>query len=328
DVIGYVRTILLGGGWLGLLAPLAMLPALPALALNALSTSPWMAAGKAHYSGLVLPFIIVGTAAGLGRLRTRPRARAVASGALLVTSLLGYTLEGAGPLAANYAPAALTDHAARAESIAASLPDDAGVSASSTLVPRVSHRSRVYVFPVVLDADYIFLDLQASPAPTSAGDVYLRVNGLLARGDWQVQIADDGLVLLQRGASASSAQAGRPFASGLTGDAGQPPVATADNGVSLISAELAPSPDGGLDVAGPLWILRTRWRATRPLARGTRLQFDVKLRDGEQLDVWDVACLWWNPPEDWTPGEAVTVDVPDIPVREFQSWQAIWSTDT
>ncbi|MBV8716087.1 MAG: DUF2079 domain-containing protein, partial [Chloroflexi bacterium] len=68
-VVSYVTTLLLSGGWLGLLAPLALLPALPSLALNVLSTSPWMASGQAHYSGLVLPFVTVGAAAGLSRFR-------------------------------------------------------------------------------------------------------------------------------------------------------------------------------------------------------------------------------------------------------------------
>jgi hypothetical protein len=49
------------------------------------------------------------------------------------------------------------------------------------------------------------------------------------------------------------------------------------------------------------------------------------LHDGEVLDRWDVADLWWNPPDHWPPGDPQTVDVPDIPIREFASWQASWS---
>ena len=70
-MLGYLGTLALSGGWLGLVSPLALLPAFPAVALNVLSTSPWMAAGKAHYSSLILPFIGVGAAAGLYRLRGR-----------------------------------------------------------------------------------------------------------------------------------------------------------------------------------------------------------------------------------------------------------------
>src|SRR5207248_1146408 len=65
------------------------------------------------------------------------------------------------------------------------------------LVPRLSRRAHVYVFPAVLDADYIFLDLESTPAPTSAGDVYLRVQSLLSQGDWQVDSASDSLLLLE-----------------------------------------------------------------------------------------------------------------------------------
>src|SRR5207244_3055740 len=103
-VLGYVATLLLSGGWLGLFAPLALLPTLPGLALNVLSTSPWMATGKAHYSGLVLPFLAVGAGFGLSRLGAWPRLRTFVVGVLVTGSLASYALAGAGPLAANYAP--------------------------------------------------------------------------------------------------------------------------------------------------------------------------------------------------------------------------------
>ena len=74
--------------------------------MNALATSPWMAAGKAHYSSLVLPFIVVGAAAGLGFVHTlRPRLLSGAAAALALGGLVGYALEGAGPLGGDYAPA-------------------------------------------------------------------------------------------------------------------------------------------------------------------------------------------------------------------------------
>ena len=93
-----------------------------------------------------------------------------------------------------------------------------------------------------------------------------------------------------------------------------------DQSVRLLSATLVQSPDGAVDVDGPHGILRTVWRAEGPLAPGTQLAFDIDLRDGQRLHVWDVAALWWDPPERWTPGEPVTIDVPDIPLRLFASW--------
>src|SRR5207245_9855474 len=120
----------------------------------------------------------------------------------MLSGLASYLLGGAGPLAANSAPASVTAHASRAAALAASLPLDASVSATSALVPRVSRRSQVYVFPAVLNADFVLLDLRASPAPTSAGDVFTRVRDMLAEGGWHVDTAEDGLLLLRRAAGA------------------------------------------------------------------------------------------------------------------------------
>src|SRR5207248_4317406 len=101
-VLEYLVALLLSGGWLGVFAPLSLLPALPSLALNTFSSSPWMAAGKAHYSGLVLPFIVLGAAVGLGALRGRRGLQHAASGALVLSSCAGYVLAGAGPFGGNF----------------------------------------------------------------------------------------------------------------------------------------------------------------------------------------------------------------------------------
>jgi hypothetical protein len=72
--------------------------------------------------------------------------------------------------------------------------------------------------------------------------------------------------------------------------------------------------------------LRTTWITDQPLPSGTRLQYWINLNSGEQLHVWDIAPLWWNPPSRWPPGQPITVDVPNVPVRSFVSWSATWST--
>jgi uncharacterized membrane protein len=327
-VVAYGQVVLASGGWLGLLSPWALVPALPSLVLNALSTSPWMAAGMAHYSGLVLPFVVIGAAAGLRQVRTRPRSIRGLSALLVLGSVFAYVMEGSGPFGGNFAPAWVTPHAQRAESLAQSLPAEAAVSASSSLVPRVSRRAHVYVFPAVVDADYVYVDLQASPAPTSAGDVFLRINGMLSGGGWEILHADDGLVLLQRVADAPPATLGALANGGNVATVGnftEAPRGYDSGHVTLVSAVLVPPPDGAVDVDGPRWILRTTWRAEERLATGSKLDFWLTLKDGRQRHVWDIAPLWWNPPEQWAPGQAVTIDVPDVPIRQFSSWQATFA---
>jgi len=330
-VLRYAATVLLSGGWLAVFAPLALLPALPIIALNGLSSSAWMASGQAHYSVLVLPFVALGAAAALTQLRSHSHLQRAAALALLATSSVAYVLAGAGPLGWNYAPAVVTDHALRAAALADQLPAAAAVSASSDLVPHLTHRARAYVFPAVLDADYVYLDLDSSPAPTSAGDVYLRVQSLLDSGGWRVADQDGGLLLLEHSAPegpAPDTTRAELTAAEPESPAAQPAAVAASVPAAprLLSAALLPSPDAALDVDGPGWILRTVWQSDQPQLPGTHLDFVVNLRSGEQLHRWDLAALWWNPPERWPAGEPVTIDVPDVPEHEFVSWSATWST--
>jgi hypothetical protein len=245
------------------------------------------------------------------------RLQYAAAAGVLLTSVIGYVAQGAGPLAGNSAPAQITPHALAAQRIADSLPADAGVSASTSLVPHLTHRARAYVFPAVQDADYVFLDLQASPAPTSARDVYLRVQSLLASGDWQVDSDTEGLLLLERAPDSPT-----PLPSAVPSNVAIP---TMDHPPTLLSAALVPNPDGAIDVEGPRWTLRTTWQTDQPLPPGSHLDFWVDLQTGDRLHIWDVAPLWWNPPEQWPTGQPVTVDVPNIPLRSFESWSATWS---
>jgi uncharacterized membrane protein len=314
--LGYLWTLVVSGAWLGVLAPLALLPSLPSLAINLLSSSPWMASGRAHYSGLVLPWVVVAASAALASPRVW-RLRPTLAASLVASSGLAYVLAGAGPLGGDYAPAEVTAHARLANALAASIPQADAVSASASLVPHVSRRARVYVFPAVLDADAVLIDVTASPGPTSAGDVYLHVRDMLAGGGWSIGHAEDGVLLLERD----------PEAPPTTPDDLPPEffsfVRTADGASS--GATLVPSPDGAIEPDGPRGILRTSWRVVRQPAPGANVQFDLTLSDGQTLRVWDVAPLWWYPPERWAPGQVVTVDVPNVPIQQFRSWQPIVS---
>jgi hypothetical protein len=218
----------------------------------------------------------------------------------------------------------------------------------------------------VLDADVVLIDV-TSPAPTSAGDVYLHVRDLLAGGGWGVGAAEDGLLLLERTpdappltlddlppafltfARAGPLQSDQAFAGGgplrsdpaLTragaprldlafGRAGEPPAGVSEAGLApasealgLLDASLVPSPDGASEPDGPRGVLRTTWLVQRQPPPGARLQFALSLEDGQTAYAWDLADLWWYPPQRWTPGEIVSVDVPGVPLHQFRSWRPI-----
>jgi uncharacterized membrane protein len=322
----FLATLVGSGAWLGLAAPLFLLPMLPTLAADALSGSAWMASGKAHYSALLLPWVVVGAAVGLRRIRALRRGVPLASALLVVAAGATYLAAGAGPLAANFAPASVTSHARLATGIAASIPADAALSASTSLVPHVSHRARLYLFPAIEDADLVFLDVTATPAPTSAGDVYLRVQQLLASG-WSIIRAEDGLLLLARPGTADAQPPPLPsgFFSFTDPDAdasAQTPLATYLGGdLELLGATVLPSPDGAVEPDGPRWLLRTTWRARRPLPEHVRPAAVLDLDDGEVRRIDDVAALWWRPPAGWPPGALVRIDFPGVPIRHLIGWR-------
>src|SRR5262249_52671002 len=122
DVLGLAGVMLGSGGWLGLLAPLALLPALPNVVIDAASSSPWMASGTAHSGVLILPFVVMAAAFAFGPLRRWPQAVRFASVLLVAVALLTYLAAGAGPAAADFAPAMVTPHAVLADRLAANLP--------------------------------------------------------------------------------------------------------------------------------------------------------------------------------------------------------------
>jgi uncharacterized membrane protein len=339
EVRDYLSALLLNGGWLAIFAPLAFLPALPSLMLNVLSASPWMASGKGHYSALVLPFLIVAAAAGLAWLSRRTEAWRGTGGpklpgrvvqlaalSLIGTSAAAHAGGGVGPLGAYAIPAAVEAHADLAAAFAAQIPGNASVSATAALFPRVSQRERIYVFPAVADAEYVFLDVTASSAPTSAGHVFLRVQSLLGEGGWAVERAVDGLLLLRRqpGAGASGIEQipesfysfTRLPADGVARDRlDRPPRHSYLNGaLDLVAAEFRPQPAGALSPWEPRGTLRTTWQANRVLTgeEWPVFRFEVQGRGAEQHV--ELAALAWYPPHRWAPGELVHVEVLNVPL--------------
>jgi hypothetical protein len=82
------------------------------------------------------------------------------------------------------------------------IPPAASVSAQSSLVPHISHRSHIYLFPYADDrADYIFLDVISDTYPLNYAPYLHEVKKLLLSGNYGVVAAQDGYILLKQGVS-------------------------------------------------------------------------------------------------------------------------------
>jgi uncharacterized membrane protein len=198
-------------GFLSLLSPLTLVFALPDLAINLLSShEPMHFVEKYHYVAPLLPGIMIAAILGtswLARKAARIFRTQVRLVALVLTAvILGLTLyyhhyHGYTPLARAFEPYQVTAHDRLGAQIAREIPVTAAVSAQPNLNPQVSGRKTLYRFPYVGDADTIFLDLSTLD---NQGQQYEAVHKLLNSGDFGVVRAEDGYLVLRRGAPAGT----------------------------------------------------------------------------------------------------------------------------
>ncbi len=80
------------------------------------------------------------------------------------------------------------------------IPSSASVSAQSSLVPHLSRRSSIYLYPYGVGvADYILLDVTSDQYPFSSQDYTAASKDLLLKNSYGIVAAQDGYILLKRG---------------------------------------------------------------------------------------------------------------------------------
>ncbi|MEO9058591.1 MAG: DUF2079 domain-containing protein [Ktedonobacteraceae bacterium] len=91
-------------------------------------------------------------------------------------------------------------HMALAQHFIDLIPASASVSTQSHLVPHISQRTNIYLFPYQDDrADYIFLDVTGNTYPLISFSYVDEVKKVLLNGSYGVVAAQDGYLLLKRG---------------------------------------------------------------------------------------------------------------------------------
>ncbi|HLQ29340.1 MAG TPA: DUF2079 domain-containing protein [Ktedonobacteraceae bacterium] len=232
----YFQLLFAPVGYLPLLAPWVFVLALPTMALNMLSSDPNMNSGAFQYSAEIVPVFIFaaiesivlllwlvqwGLARGSMRqeearedthkkpsFQHRPLHHKVHLGllALLLCYVLfsvinqDYTATSM-PFARDFHWPQVTTHDELAQHIIDTIPLTASLSAQTRLVPHVSQRSAIYLFPDADDhADYIFLDVTGDFYPFQAAQDYeSEVIKVMQSGNYGIVVAQDGYFLLERG---------------------------------------------------------------------------------------------------------------------------------
>lgn len=280
---------------LHLLTPLAFVPVLgPGLLALAFPTLGYLLLrGESpqfliitQYAAPIVPFLFFASVRGIARSGSQRRAVAL-SAALLVASGASYYWHSPGPLSKNFVPQRylVSSRAETGKQLMASIPPEAGVIAQSDLVPHLSRRQRVYMFPEVPGyegIDYILFDQLGNRYPLSnPGEAYERaVAEVMANPDFRRIEDKEGYVLLKRTAEVPVSR-----------------VASLGDRVRLYGYALES------DSASGFLTVSLYWEALSSMTEDYSLFIHVMDSQGGRLAQWDGPPLGpYLPTSQWGPG--------------------------
>jgi uncharacterized membrane protein len=192
----YLLQLALPLAGLFLAAPLLLIPALPELAANLLSETATQTSIEFHYTAPIIPFLVAGTVLGAARVP------------LLAPVALAASLAGAvvlGPLwAGELVPDRLSAHDRVAARAVGLVPSHAPVSSTNGLGAHLSARRRVFSFPVIRESEWVAVDLRRASyldRPSAPSTAAIPLARLVASGDWETVLEEDGILVLRRRAA-------------------------------------------------------------------------------------------------------------------------------
>ena len=335
----YFFELLFPVAFLSLLAPELLLLALPSLAINLLADfAPMHEVTSLIYAAPIVPFVMVAAVGGMKRLvdwligglgRTSPVSTNSASQpihqstnppiphlltpspphpltlapflTLTATALTAFLLHGYLPPGGNFRVLAITEHHRAAQGIMAQIPPEAVVSAQDRLNPHVSGRRTIYIFPRVDDAEYIWLDAAGPAWPQHPSDLRKIVAELLA-DDFGVAAADDGYLLLQRGAPSDVLPpAFFRYWQRAEEAVSEPPLARGEVWEERLQLHTVAA---GADRNGEL-LVTAHWETLQPSDEDLRFYFGLLDAEGKILHdsrFYPPAAVLWYPTSLWQPG--------------------------
>ena len=319
--INYLNGLMLPVLYLPLLSPLTLVFILPDLLMNMLSNFPAMYSGHAHYAAVLVPYLVISATYGMGytiALLRRLSSR-LALGVLyllclgvLASSVRSYFQEVFLPLSDH--PPLVSEHHKLAKDLIALIPPDAAVSSSSTLNPHVSQRQWLYLFPELKNADYVFLDVTSSPHPIDVPNLWWRVSKLLETQQWGVEAAQDGYLLLRKGApSQKIPEKFYSFTKGQTREIQHPVDVAFGNSLRLIGFSLQPK--GELHGPDPYAILDLYFQPLHPLDLDLAIHLFLLDADGHTIARFvDYPTTVWLPTSHWQPDQVIKVQAMRVPL--------------
>src|SRR6266566_4715667 len=361
----YLQLLLAPAGYLPLLAPWVLVLAVPSIALNLFSSDPNQYVGVFQYSAEIVPILIFATIEAvvfivwlvqwvikrLQEQRTQVQADGTPAAAtasarprhiqrwlhpillavLIVFALVNVVREdftyGSLAFSQGFTWPQVTAHDQLAQRFVDMIPPSASVSAQSNLVPHISERTNIYMFPYGNDrADYIFLDVTNYTYPLYSGQYNQDVNQILLGGNYGIVAAQDGYLLLKRGLPPPGVA---PYSPSQTGSSAIPNLPESfcsfvsvppqqvthplqvdfnatdgsNDNLSLVGYSFSP-PDAFTANANTRYMqVTTFWRVNTPALPALRIQVLLTNKSAkEEYSSTDFPALSWCPTNNWKPG--------------------------
>ena len=371
--LAYLNVLFSPALYLPLLVPWVLFMALPSLAINLLSSNPQMYSGIFQYNAEIVPVLIFATIEALViiwwlvqiimiRLRMHYRERygrhdglglypwlparivhmvllaGLLGGTLLSAIYTDYGFYGQMPFSQGFHWPKVTNHLRLAQRFINIIPPTASLSAQSKLVPHVSQREHIYMFPYDDDqADYILLDVTSDTYPYNPSQYMHEVQRVLLGGKYGIVSAQDSYLLLKRGLPGPGVSPLSPMAPDGGVDASQVLLNWPKDFCSNIYVQPK-------DVSHPLKVdfttpgggsmrlvgynvsafkpfsrskdtaaVTTYWQIIKPSTTPLRLLLFVQMKQGgEYLLSADVPTMSWCPSSSWQSGKIVRIDSPQV----------------
>lgn len=208
--IGYVAVLTLALP-LCVVAPRWLLVGLPTLLANIFSNHGYQYEVQYHYTAYLIVAVVLASAFGAARASSWNR-RWLRTASLVGSVGIGLVVWAIAAPITGWAGS--SDHPARIAAIVEQIPDDAGVSAWTTLVPALTERTDVFLFPNPFEEYYYGTsgpygaDGGDIPDPTTVDFVFVRMDSyrsyddlidrLIASPEWEVIVDDDPFILIGR----------------------------------------------------------------------------------------------------------------------------------
>ena len=240
-------------------------------------------------------------------------------GLVLVLSGYYHYQAGASPLTKRFSEPEIATHQRLVDELIEFMPNNVSISTQSSLLPHVSQRQKVYLFPAIKDAQYVLLDVTATPYPLEVEGVFSEATELLDSGEFEVMVGRDGYILVKRGSERPKTLP-EEFYSFAKADASEVAYPySADFGKMLRFVghdyKISYEPDTRNTIT-----LTTYWQALKPLPKDYRLAFFLR-REGsvdENMNIVDSPTTLWYPTKTWTAGQLMKIETPPLSIDGFR----------